>query len=127
MVQNCNWNGVSTTVNDGNWHHVCVTLKSSGGEWQVFKDGVRATNGVGHGDEFELAASGKFILATSRQYEVKGNMMIFNVWDHVLTNEEVTDVTNALDGNDEGNVLSWKHGVISPPDQYTTNVNLCAE
>ncbi|XP_070538197.1 uncharacterized protein [Ptychodera flava] len=127
MVQNGDWKGVSTTVNDGNWHHVCVTWKSSGGEWQVFKDGVRATNGVGHGDGFELAAGGKFILGTSRQYEVKGNMAFFNVWDRVLTNEEVTGVKNACDGNDEGNLLSWKHGVISPPDQYTTNVNLCAD
>ncbi|XP_070537454.1 uncharacterized protein [Ptychodera flava] len=127
MVQNSNWNGVSTTVNDGNWHHVCVTWKSSGGEWQVFKDGVRATNGAGHGDGFELAAGGKFILGTSRQYEVKGNMAFFNVWDRVLTNEEVTGVKNACDGNYIGNVLSWKRGVKPPPGQYTEHVNLCAQ
>ncbi|XP_070538200.1 uncharacterized protein [Ptychodera flava] len=124
MVQSGHWNDVSTTVNDGKWHHLCVTWTSAG-EWQVFKDGVKASNGAGHGTGFELAAGGRFILGAYGDYGVKGNMAFFNVWDRVMTDGEVTAVKNACDGNYEGNVLSWKRGIKSPPSQYTASVNLC--
>lgn len=28
------------SINDGQWHHVCVTWTSSTGQWQAWKDGT---------------------------------------------------------------------------------------
>ena len=28
------------SINDGQWHHVCVTWTSTTGQWQAWKDGT---------------------------------------------------------------------------------------
>ena len=35
------------TANDGLWHFICASWRSSNGEWVVYKDGVAADSGEG--------------------------------------------------------------------------------
>ncbi len=40
---------VTVTINDGFWHHVCITWSSTVGAWVCYLDGVAVQQGSGHG------------------------------------------------------------------------------
>ena len=37
----------SVSVNDGKWHHICLTWENTAGSWKLYKDGKVAASGKG--------------------------------------------------------------------------------
>ncbi|XP_070564995.1 neurogenic locus notch homolog protein 1-like isoform X2 [Ptychodera flava] len=37
----------TVSLNDGTWHHICVTWSSASGDWRIYKDGVSEKSGTG--------------------------------------------------------------------------------
>ncbi|XP_077977468.1 apolipoprotein(a)-like [Glandiceps talaboti] len=125
MIQPGNWNGFSTPVSDGSWHHACVSWMSQNGEWQVYKDGNFVGNGTGHGENFRFEEGGFLTLGTSRESGVQGSMANFNAWDRVLNTNEILDIQDDCTGQQQGNIVTWETSVSSPPDEYVKDVDLC--
>ena len=49
-------------LNDGYWHHLCVTWKSNGGQWEAYVDGHRLRSGAGLATGTYIRGGGHLIL-----------------------------------------------------------------
>jgi len=79
--------GVS--VNDGAWHHVAVTWRSSDGSWKLYKDGSLSGSGV-VGPGQTLAAGGAIVLAQD-QDSVGGGFQTHQALDGELDEVYIFD------------------------------------
>ena len=103
------------SANDGNWHHICITWESTAGAWQLYKDGVRKSNGTGLNKGNKIRGGGSLVLG-QEQDEVEGdfddkqsfvgNLSGVNVWDHVISAHNISRMSEACT-TEEGNVISW--------------------
>ncbi|XP_070552451.1 neuronal pentraxin-2-like [Ptychodera flava] len=101
-------------VADGQWHHVCATWSSNGGNWAYYDNGAvfRTGSGLRSGDTI---TGGGIITLGQEQDEVGGKLdptqaLIgsitgFNLWSRVLSSDEVAAVFN--DCSIGGDVFSW--------------------
>ena len=101
-------------LNDGKWHHVCVSWENIGGHLKFYKDGTL----FGQHSAFEtgfVIKSGKSVrLARSQSFypphdakdKFVGMLTNVNVWDHVLSPGEIKKMSKScLSG--VGNVYKW--------------------
>lgn len=50
------------SVNDGKWHHVCVTWSTRDGQWEAYQDGVQRGSGINLSPWHPIKPGGVFIL-----------------------------------------------------------------
>ncbi|KAK3731544.1 hypothetical protein QZH41_011147 [Actinostola sp. cb2023] len=102
-----------STVVDGKWHHLCLTWENTQGNYHVYIDGVMKAEGVAQigrvitkgalilGQEQD-SYKGGFDLSQSLQ----GNLTSVNLWDKVLTAQEVSVLAKSCTAG-EGNIVKW--------------------
>lgn len=59
------------SVNDGKWHHVCVTWSTRDGQWEAYQDGVLRGSGMNLSPWHPIKPGGVFILG---QEQVKDSL-----------------------------------------------------
>ena len=99
---------------DGDWHHVCLTWENNRGDLKGYIDGVMKSEGRKNPGRV-IPGTGAVVLGQD-QDEVKGgfqleqsyqgNLTNVNLWDRVLTEEEVADLSRSCSVG-EGNVIKW--------------------
>lgn len=103
------------SINDGKWHHVCVTWNSDGGEWKVYKDGVIAGSGHGLNPGHQIGAGGLVVLGQEQdalgggfnaKQSFKGLLTNYNLWSNVQSDSEIAQMSTSCRSG-EGNVFKW--------------------
>ena len=103
------------SANDGNWHHICITWKSTAGAWQLYKDGVCESNGTGLKKDKKIRGGGSLVLGQeqdevgtgfAKDQSFVGKLSGVNVWDHVISPRNISRMSEACTA-EEGNVISW--------------------
>ena len=49
-------------LNDGRWHHLCVTWQSAGGEWSLYINGSKVIEGAGLGIDTFVEGGGYLVI-----------------------------------------------------------------
>ena len=49
-------------LNDGRWHHLCVTWQSAGGEWSLYINGTKVIEGAGLGIGTYIEGGGYLVI-----------------------------------------------------------------
>nr|XP_006817465.1 PREDICTED: uncharacterized protein LOC102805277 [Saccoglossus kowalevskii] len=107
--------GVS--INDGAWHHVCVTWNSVGGIWNIYDNSILAVDGSNFRTGLMIRSGGVLILGQEQDtlgggfdpsQAFKGDLANFNMWDRELDGVDILHSTNDCSCGIEGNVFSWK-------------------
>lgn len=57
------------SVNDGKWHHVCVTWSTRDGQWEAYQDGVLRGSGLNLSPWHPIKPGGVFILGQEQVKE----------------------------------------------------------
>jgi len=105
-------------VNDGIWHHIAWTWKSSGGETKLFKDGNLVYNGtLQSGYTINHGTSNALILGQEQDsvgggfdpnQAFLGLLREVRIWNYARTQEEIKrDMNKPLSGNESGLVGYW--------------------
>ncbi|XP_070531941.1 serum amyloid P-component-like [Ptychodera flava] len=101
-------------LNDGLWHHLCLSWESDGGEWKVYKDGKLEDDDTSTSSGDTLAGGGTLVLGQDQDqmgggYQDAqafiGSLTGFNMWPRALTDAEVEDVYESC-AND-GDLFAW--------------------
>ncbi|KAK3731550.1 hypothetical protein QZH41_011152, partial [Actinostola sp. cb2023] len=107
------WLTKKPTVVDGKWHHLCLTWENTQGKYHMYIDGVMKGEGViqkGH-----VITKGALILGQDQNsykggfnshQSLQGNLTSVNVWDKVLTAQEVSILAKSCTAG-EGNIVKW--------------------
>ena len=98
-------------LDDEQWHHVCISWNGVSGVTLVYVDGVR-DNSV-RGDPFrnpdgllQDTIEGGGSLSLLSQYSQTIYLTEFNLWDKVLTAQEIEEASKSCVGT-PGNVKRW--------------------
>ena len=105
-------------LNDGNWHSLCVTWASVGGNWSAYVDGKTNVRRQGNSfrDDHVVKFNGEQMVlgqkiqggAFQESCAFAGNISRVNMWDYVLSKDDVhTVATNC--SIIAGNILKWRH------------------
>ncbi|XP_040898830.1 adhesion G-protein coupled receptor D2 [Toxotes jaculatrix] len=106
--------------NDGAWHHICVTWRSSSGYWAVYVDGDRKDTGSRTDISRDIHGDGIFILGQD-QDSFGGNftepffgaITDLNVWNMSLEMRHVTALNACSPMTQEEVLFSWKLDQLS--------------
>lgn len=108
---------IGFSLNDGLWHHLCITWSSVQGEWYLYINGTEAKHGEGLATGFKLPSGGDFLIgqdtnvlfgAANIVESFVGELSQLNVYNHVLTEMEIRTLGNFSKCNTAfGNVLAW--------------------
>ena len=102
-----------STVVDGKWHHLCLTWESTQGNYHVYIDGVMKAEGVAQIER--VITKGALILGQEQDsykggfessQSLQGNLTSVNLWDKVLTAQEVSVLAKSCTAG-EGNIVKW--------------------
>jgi len=107
---------LKVSANDGNWHHIAVTWKSSNGELILYKDGAKVFSGnVAQG--LSITDNGAFVVGQEQDsvggsfdssQAFVGNIDEVRVWNTVQTEENIrNNMGKRLEGTEQGLVLYW--------------------
>ena len=101
---------------DGKWHHLCLTWQNLDGAYEFYVDGVQQVpSGRGSMKKDHVIQKGALILGQeqdsykggfSEYQSLQGNLSSVNMWDRVLTAQEVSALAKKCP-TAEGNFLSW--------------------
>lgn len=108
---------VGISANDGKWHHICVSWKSSTGALKAYKDGVLKHNSINFQRGDTIKKGGSLVLGqeqdglqsgfTSSQ-SFQGTMTNVNVWSFVLSSFSIKLQSKSLFCMlGTGNVYRW--------------------
>ena len=120
-----------TTVNDGNWHYVCVT--SDGAAWKLYVDAVEetltATTGSNDGSWFgDLTGADNLVIGALVQSSTSGyfsgSLDEVSVFDYPLSAAQILDQYSAAAlGNNTASVPALSVTVSSTAPSITSNEN----
>ncbi|KAL9983773.1 hypothetical protein ACROYT_G005997 [Oculina patagonica] len=105
-------------ASDGEWHHTCVSWKSSSGTWNFYKDGVLHEQGTGFKTGYAIKQDGTVVLGQDQDsvgggFETtdsfQGKLSNVNLWDHVLTANQITTMSKSClsDAGNNGKIYKW--------------------
>eukprot|EP00795_Rhopilema_esculentum_P000716 gene716-10430_t len=106
--------GVS--VNDGNWHHVAFSWSSGTGSFAAYQDGLKISESVEFQKGQKIPAGGYFILGqeqdeVGRNFSLGeafyGSMSQLNLWNKVLSDSEISEMSRYRCDGILGNELAW--------------------
>ncbi|CAH1265252.1 NPTXR [Branchiostoma lanceolatum] len=102
------------------WHVLCFTWTSEGGDWAFYIDGQQAASGSGLSTGLLIRTGGVWVLGQEQDSlgggfqtneASRGDLARFNVWDHVLSREEMDEFHGCGNG---GNVIDWDTVAVTP-------------
>ncbi|XP_072098100.1 neuronal pentraxin 1 like isoform X1 [Mobula birostris] len=103
-------------INDGKWHHICVTWSTRDGVWEAYQDGMKRGNGENLAPWHPIKPGGIMVLGQEQDMlgggfdatqAFVGEMSHFHMWDRVLTPGEVYSLANCSTKTLVGNVIAW--------------------
>ncbi|XP_059167874.1 sushi, von Willebrand factor type A, EGF and pentraxin domain-containing protein 1-like [Physella acuta] len=106
---------IGLKLNDGLWHHVALMWSSNKGDWLLYVDGVLRDQAYDLSPSKPIPGNGSFIIGQeqdvmggqfSSSETFVGSLTQFNVWDGVLSLQEVHKLIYSCE-KFEGNVLAW--------------------
>nr|XP_002741091.1 PREDICTED: uncharacterized protein LOC100373294 [Saccoglossus kowalevskii] len=115
------WSNIET--NYGLWHHICVTWKSNGGVYRMYKDGNLRYQGVnlrsgetilGNGVVVLGQHQGKYGGGFHKYYSYKGEMTSFNMWSEAIESEEIKKLATTPCDRGCGDIINWSY--LTPAD-----------
>ncbi|XP_061146113.1 neuronal pentraxin-1 [Syngnathus typhle] len=103
------------TLNDGRWHHVCVTWSTRDGRWEAYQDGDLRGSGEDLAPWHPVRAGGVFILGQEQDtlggrfdatQAFMGELADVQMWSSILSGADIQGL--ALCGSHlSGDVISW--------------------
>ncbi|XP_077978220.1 uncharacterized protein LOC144433736 [Glandiceps talaboti] len=102
-------------VNDGNWHHVCITWASDEGNWALYHNGALLKSGEDLSKDENIRPGGIFLLGQSHDGDMRafvGEMAHFNLWNYVLSDDDIAKIASDCLGHEQGNVFAWRSGYL---------------
>lgn len=108
-------------INDGLWHHICVSWENIDGRWDFLVDGVLISY-EGAWGKSQTISPGKLVVG-QHQKEYGGRYLIeesfigkiasFNMWDRKMNNNDLEKKSTSCN-QELGNVIDWRmfrHGI----------------
>ncbi|XP_038676425.1 neuronal pentraxin-2b isoform X1 [Scyliorhinus canicula] len=102
-------------INDGKWHHICITWTTRDGMWEAYQDGQLLGRGENLAPWHPIKAGGDLILGQEQDtvggrfdatQAFVGELSHFNIWDRILTSDVIRSIANCS-ANLAGNVIPW--------------------
>ncbi|KAF3846631.1 hypothetical protein F7725_003709, partial [Dissostichus mawsoni] len=103
-------------INDGKWHHICVTWTTRDGVWEAFQDGVKRGSGENLAPYHPIKPHGLLILGQEQDtlgggYDATqafvGDLANFHIWDRKLSVGEIYNLATCSSKAQVGNVFAW--------------------
>ncbi|XP_060882802.1 neuronal pentraxin 1 like [Labrus mixtus] len=103
-------------INDGKWHHICVTWTTRDGVWEAFQDGVRRGSGENLAPYHPIKPQGLLILGQEQDtlgggfdatQAFVGDLANFHIWDRKLSVGEIYNLATCSSKAQVGNVFAW--------------------
>ncbi|KAM6972832.1 neuronal pentraxin-1-like [Aplochiton taeniatus] len=103
-------------INDGKWHHICITWTTRDGVWEAFQDGVLRGSGENLAPYHPIKAQGVLVLGQEQDtlgggfdatQAYVGELAHLNMWDRKLTSGEIYNLATCNSKAQPGNVFSW--------------------
>lgn len=67
-------------INDGKWHHICVTWTTRDGVWEAFQDGVKRGSGENLAPYHPIKPQGLLILGQEQVNTPKQYLLQARLW-----------------------------------------------
>ncbi|XP_029364471.1 neuronal pentraxin 1 like [Echeneis naucrates] len=103
-------------INDGKWHHICVTWTTRDGVWEAFQDGVKRGSGENLAPYHPIKPQGLLILGQEQDtlgggfdatQAFVGDLANFHIWDRKLSVGEIYNLATCSSKAQVGNVFAW--------------------
>ncbi|XP_054564839.1 neuronal pentraxin-1 [Eptesicus fuscus] len=108
-------------INDGKWHHICVTWTTRDGVWEAYQDGTQGGSGENLAPYHPIKPQGVLVLGQEQDtlgggfdatQAFVGELAHFNIWDRKLTPGEVYNLATCSPKALSGNVIAWAESHI---------------
>ncbi|KAL4648048.1 neuronal pentraxin-1 [Arapaima gigas] len=108
-------------INDGKWHHICVTWTTRDGVWEAYQDGVMRGNGENLAPYHPIKPHGDLVLGQEQDtlgggfdatQAFVGELANFNIWDKKLSAGEIYSLATCSNKAPVGNVFAWSESSI---------------
>ncbi|XP_053367705.1 neuronal pentraxin-2b isoform X2 [Clarias gariepinus] len=108
------------SVNDGRWHHICITWTTRDGLWETYQDGQKLGSGENLAPWHPIKPDGVLILGQEQDVvggrfdatqAFVGELSHFNMWDRVLRHVDISTMANCS-SYVPGNVVAWSDSNI---------------
>nr|XP_015090591.1 neuronal pentraxin-1 [Vicugna pacos] len=108
-------------INDGKWHHICITWTTRDGVWEAYQDGTQGGNGENLAPYHPIKPQGVLVLGQEQDtlgggfdatQAFVGELAHFNIWDRKLTPGEVYNLATCSTKALSGNVIAWAESHI---------------
>ncbi len=102
---------------DGDWHHVCVTWRSSDGFWAIYVDGIMGDSEKGkargnvkniHGDGILILGQDQDTFGGNFTEPFFGNLTDLSVWGEDLESEQVTALRTCSQLTNHRALFRWQ-------------------
>ncbi|XP_018585768.2 sushi, von Willebrand factor type A, EGF and pentraxin domain-containing protein 1 isoform X1 [Scleropages formosus] len=104
-------------ANDGHWHHIGVSWRSTDGDWKVYVDGNLSDGGKGLSVGTTIPGGGALVLGQDQDQKGEGfnpvesfvgSISQLNIWDHVLGTHQIKALATSCPVDfRRGNVFAW--------------------
>lgn len=108
-------------INDGKWHHLCITWTTRDGVWEAFQDGVMRGSGENLAPYHPIKPEGVLVLGQEQDtlgggfdatQAYVGELANLNIWNRKLTVAEIHNLATCNSKAPAGNVFSWSESTI---------------
>ncbi|KAJ0033409.1 hypothetical protein NQD34_000516 [Periophthalmus magnuspinnatus] len=108
-------------INDGKWHHLCITWTTRDGVWEAFQDGVMRGSGENLAPYHPIKPEGVLVLGQEQDtlgggfdatQAYVGELANLNIWNRKLTVAEIYNLATCNSKAPAGNVFSWSESNI---------------
>ncbi|XP_075760207.1 neuronal pentraxin-1 isoform X2 [Pelodiscus sinensis] len=103
-------------INDGKWHHICITWTTRDGVWEAYQDGTQGGHGENLAPYHPIKPQGVLVLGQEQDtlgggfdatQAFVGELAHFNIWDRKLSPGEVYNLATCSTKAPAGNVIAW--------------------
>uniref|UniRef100_A0A8C6WH05 Neuronal pentraxin 1 n=1 Tax=Neogobius melanostomus TaxID=47308 RepID=A0A8C6WH05_9GOBI len=108
-------------INDGKWHHLCITWTTRDGVWEAFQDGVMRGSGENLAPYHPIKPEGVLVLGQEQDtlgggfdatQAYVGELANLNIWNRKLTVAEIHNLATCNSKAPAGNVFSWSESTV---------------
>ncbi|XP_053494100.1 neuronal pentraxin-2 [Ictalurus furcatus] len=108
------------SLQDGKWHHLCVTWSTRDGVWEAYQNGVKRGSGENLSPWHPIKPGGIFILGQEQDtlggrfdatQSFVGEMSDLQVWSRVLNSQEI-DNQASCSIHLTGDVIAWSESIV---------------
>ncbi|XP_069055830.1 neuronal pentraxin-1 isoform X1 [Pleurodeles waltl] len=108
-------------INDGKWHHICLTWTTRDGVWEAYQDGTLKGSGENLAPYHPIKPHGVLVLGQEQDtlgggfdatQAFVGELSHFNIWDRKLVPAEVYNLATCSTKAPASNVITWSESNI---------------